>query len=145
MLKHREEEGPEGWPLGTHSVTGSGEKEGGKRRMGEIWSGPGVVVPWFRRGRAGERPLRSEASTPPTTCSWLSQHLGTSVRLASAFFVSFLQLIRGVRLDLLEVQGGSYPGEWLFTVGSLAGCFGPPGCCQCFEVWGFASSGVELA
>lgn len=44
VLKHREEEGPEGWPLGTHSVTGSGEKGGGKRRVGEIWSGPGVVV-----------------------------------------------------------------------------------------------------
>lgn len=130
MLKHREEEGPEGWPLGTHSVTGSGEKEGGKRRGGEIWSGPGVVVPWFRRGRAGEpspgeRPLRSEASTPPTTCSWLSQHLGTSARLASAFFVSFLQLILGVKLDLLEVRGGSYPEEWLFTVVPWPGVLAP--------------------
>lgn len=31
--------------IGTHAVSGSGEKEGRKRRVGEIWSGPGVVVP----------------------------------------------------------------------------------------------------
>lgn len=37
--------GSGGMAIGTHAVSGSGEEEGGKRRVGEIWSGPGVMVP----------------------------------------------------------------------------------------------------
>lgn len=88
----------EGLAIRTHMVSGLGEKEVGKHRVGDFWSGHGLVVP-----------LREGLGSPAQTCSWLSQHLGTSIHLASVFFVSFLHLILVAELHLCEVWGGSYP------------------------------------
>lgn len=41
----REEGGMEGLAIRTHMVSGLGEEESGKHRVGDFWSGHGLVVP----------------------------------------------------------------------------------------------------
>lgn len=66
-----------GLALGTPAVRAWGETG----RNAPKWEASGGGVALGSPARGG-RPLGSVASTPPTASSWLSQHLGTSVRLA---------------------------------------------------------------
>ena len=100
----------------------AGEKGGPESRAGGLQSGR-RVVPW-REGTGGgwEVAWLGKRGCPLPASGQLApgcpRHLGTSVLLASGFFVTFLHLILGVRLYLPADWGGSHTPECVFTVGS---------------------------